>query len=398
MISLFAFAGTSVRHINSIFTSEVRWLLIGLLALYLLSKRVGIRSTNSSVFLCLFVYLIWCVATTLWSEIPVLSGSKSIALVFVSITFIQAGILFVNKNGIKNALFFCVPFVGLSLFAGGMGGNSVTFNDGTSNQINLYQGLTGNPNMFGFICAMGIPFLIWKIQSARLLGKKYLMYLILFVIIYLFLLSSNSRASIGISILVFIGLAYGLGANTTVASGVALVCTYIFIFLAFPSVLDVIEHRFIYKGQNSEAGILFSRENEWNTSMDYAKAGGVVGAGYGVTVGYGGFSFGLDAVGYGREKANSQLGILEETGLIGFFLYIVLLLAIFTRLIMSMRRLRRSDKRVALGICLGLLLGLTFHSFFEAWWGAPGSAEAAYFWAVVGIALGISEDVRTTPM
>jgi hypothetical protein len=43
------------------------------------------------------------------------------------------------------------------------------------------------------------------------------------------------------------------------------------------------------------------------------------------------------------------------------------------------------------------------NSVFEAWWVAPGSPEAAYFWGLVGIALGMgrhaaaAEAPRKTP-
>ena len=46
--------------------------------------------------------------------------------------------------------------------------------------------------------------------------------------------------------------------------------------------------------------------------------GGWMGGGYGVTIGGGEFVFdNLNAANYGREKANSQLGIFEETGASG---------------------------------------------------------------------------------
>ncbi len=41
-------------------------------------------------------------------------------------------------------------------------------------------------------------------------------------------------------------------------------------------------------------------------------------------------------------------------------------------------------------ILLGALAGQTAQSLFEAWWVAPGSPEAAYFWAMSGVAVGLS--------
>ena len=45
-------------------------------------------------------------------------------------------------------------------------------------------------------------------------------------------------------------------------------------------------------------------------------------------------------------------------------------------------------------ILLGALAGQTAQSLFEAWWVAPGSPEAAYFWAMSGVAIGLSVESR----
>jgi hypothetical protein len=45
-------------------------------------------------------------------------------------------------------------------------------------------------------------------------------------------------------------------------------------------------------------------------------------------------------------------------------------------------------------LVLGALIGQIAQSIFEAWWVAPGSPEAAYFWAMAGVALGLSVESR----
>ena len=48
--------------------------------------------------------------------------------------------------------------------------------------------------------------------------------------------------------------------------------------------------------------------------------------------------FGLTAIGYGREKANSQLAVLEETGFVGGILYVILIASIGRELFYAYRR------------------------------------------------------------
>jgi len=38
--------------------------------------------------------------------------------------------------------------------------------------------------------------------------------------------------------------------------------------------------------------------------------------------------------------------------------------------------------------------GLFVQSIFEAWWVAPGSPEAVYFWALTGVSIGLLDKAR----
>jgi hypothetical protein len=80
-----------------------------------------------------------------------------------------------------------------------------------------------------------------------------------------------------------------------------------------------------------------------------------------------GFDFGLTAFGYGREKGNTQLAIMEELGLIGLWLYGLLLASLFGHLARTFKRFQTRDDKVAFGIVTGAILGMTVNSVFEAW-------------------------------
>jgi O-antigen ligase len=129
-------------------------------------------------------------------------------------------------------------------------------------------------------------------------------------------------------------------------------------------------------------------------SYKAAVEGGLLGLGYGVSFGAGKFAGGLTAVGYGREKGNTQLAIVEETGLVGLFLYALLVFSLFTNVLTAYRRVGHKSEKALMAVLLGALTGSMVQSFFEAWWVAPGSPESAYFWALAGVSLGVSERIR----
>ena len=158
------------------------------------------------------------------------------------------------------------------------------------------------------------------------------------------------------------------------------------------AILETTYNDYVLKGSAAESGILFSRQKVWEKSYENAQEGGWCGAGYGVTVGETRFVAGFTAVGYGREKGNTQLAIVEETGVVGLGLYLILLLTLFTPLVSAHIREKTSDIKVALGIITGCLAGLTMMSVFEAWWVGPGSVKSVYFWGLAGVGIGLAEN------
>jgi O-antigen ligase len=97
----------------------------------------------------------------------------------------------------------------------------------------------------------------------------------------------------------------------------------------------------------------------------------------------------LTAVGYGREKGNSQLAIVEETGLVGLAFYLVLVFALISRVYGGFAMAKNPRAKVALGLAFGAVVGMLFQSVFEAWWVAPGAPESVAFWALTGVSLGL---------
>lgn len=403
-LALFSFSAVAVKYTNWVFTTQTRWLFLGLLAAFLLIRRGQPRLPRTMLYNFLAIYIIWCCATTLWSGVPQLSATKSIAFAIVAVTFTTAGQLWVKRLGVDGALLISAPFVVLTLFAGLLGrGNAIAFNYGAWNEFYLFQGLTGNPNMFGILCLMALPYGIWQVcqlSKKRLGGLRYWVAVGILAALLALLVSSHSRAAMLAAALCGLGWAAAAGARRVFALILVGLFGATVLTLAFPETLGPIEQRFVLKGATEEEGFFFSRRNKWEQSFRFAQEGGWIGGGYGVTIGDASFAGGLSAVGYGREKGSSQLAIIEETGVVGLGLYVVLLLTLFGYIWSAMKRARRLDLRIALGITIGALAGMTAHSVFEAWWVAPGSPESAYFWALTGVAIGLAQETtrRRTPL
>jgi O-antigen ligase len=286
-------------------------------------------------------------------------------------------------------LTYLAPVTAAALFAGlvGSGPGVSTMQHG----VDLYEGLTGNPNMLGSLVAMALPLLLWSAYKFRAWPRARWFWITLVVIALGLLLRTYARASILSAGMVGIGFCLSLRLSKTNFILVLIAAALLFATAVGTAVLDTTYHEYLLKGGSEEGGVLYSRADTWQQSYDSAKQGGWFGAGYGVTVGDAEFQGGLSASTYGREKGNSQLGIIEETGLVGFGMYLVLLFILFSRLIAARRHEKNPDIKVALGLVTGALAGMTVMSCFEAWWGAPGSAEAAYFWSLAGVGLGLAE-------
>src|SRR5262249_8035860 len=143
------------------------------------------------------------------------------------------------------------------------------------------------------------------------------------------LMLSHSRAAMLAAAICGLSWAAAAGARRVVGLIFVGIFAATALVVSFPDALEAIEQEYIRKGAADEEGLLRSRRQEWEESLRLAEEGGWIGGGYGVTIGDTSFTGGLTAVGYGREKGNSQLAIVEETGVIGFVFYLLLLLALF---------------------------------------------------------------------
>jgi O-antigen ligase len=89
---------------------------------------------------------------------------------------------------------------------------------------------------------------------------------------------------------------------------------------------------------------------------------------------------------FAREKGNSILAVVEELGILGLVLYLMLVYSVWH----SFRQLARapnSEIKFVHRLSLGFYFGALLHSGFEAWF-MSSSPDVAVFWATLGLLLG----------
>lgn len=391
-LALLGFIGPAVLYANQIFTINVRWAIAAALAgLLLLNGKFG-SLVRTDVGRTLLLSAVWALLTYFWSSVPRLSLMKAMALVLVSAVMFAAGHWWARRVAMVRVLDYLLPTVALAIVAT-LVGTAAPQGITKMGDLELYQGLTGNPNMLGTLLAMTVPVLLWRAYRARRQQVRWFWSSLVAVVVISQLLA-NSRAALLVTLITLMAFIFVLPLRrrvTLVLSGLILSL----LAVSFtPGWLEKGQERYLYKGGAREAGVLATREDVWEKSYGLAVQGGWFGGGYGVTIGDESFDGGFTAVGYGREKGNSQLAIMEETGIVGLVLYLAFLAILFRRLYRAFRFTPGPAERVLLALATGSLAGWVTHGTFEAWWVAPGSPEAAYWWALVGVATGIAVSVE----
>jgi O-antigen ligase len=260
----------------------------------------------------------------------------------------------------------------------------------------VYAGATINPNFLGAIAAMSLPLLVWGFYRNRTDRRARLLWLVLLAAFLVVLYLTSSRAAYLIAFGIGLGVLATVGIPRRIFAVSAIGWAALLIVLIAPEAARGWIERNIYKQQmNADTSVFNSRSRVWQDSYEAAEMGGWAGLGYGISANADPqtFSTSFTTGNYGREKGNSQLAIVEETGLTGLGLYLLLLVALFWPLISTMRE-PAGDSRVLLGLVTGTLAGMLGQSLLEGWWVAPGSPEFIYFWTIAGAAMGIARMIR----
>ena len=384
------FVSMGTSFINTMNGVDLRWACLFCLFLYLFFKRKFLIYLNWWHIFLLLTYLIWCISTTLWSEVPLLSFIKSTVFAIDIIIFISAGGFWVIKMNPRD-YFNWLSLILLVGLVSGLLGSSVD----QTESLNLYQGMTSNANTFGYFFAIAAPFIFWNLCKIKKTKLIVIFWVIILILDIHFLMATYARSCIVIFVCVlsFFIMSFPVSKKILIASG-------IFFFIAIITVMipgnyleaEIAQH--INKGelgsnQLSLNRILSSRDKIWQKSYQHALKGGVFGGGFAVTIGDTHFfTSEISGAGYGREKGNSQFAIMEETGIIGLLFYFALLICFFSYTLPYYFRFK-GEKKIIMGLILGSMTGLLLESISEAWWDSAAGPEVICFWTFAGMAYGM---------
>jgi len=370
-----------------VFNPMTRWLFLLVALILAFSTRYGKTVWKTPVFASLIFYLVWCVSTILWSEFPELSAYKVIAAIGVFTGMFSLGYTWMmSRKRIKDALksfYLFVPAVLLVAVSGKAG-------QGLMEQGRAYYaGLAGNPNYLGWMMAVSLPFLIFNAFDHKLSSAYRWFFILLTGVCGYYLLLSQSRAAMLLVFFVFMGLLISSGAVKRAKMTSLALFLSLGVMILIPNISELIYYKYILKGNvvDIETSVEMSRGKPFRDSYEAALKGGLMGAGYGISIGAdtSGYRGGITAVGYGREKGNSPLAVVEETGIIGFVLVCLIIWRLFAIALKAYSASTRRESRQLIGLFAGLLFGMLIHSNIEAWWVAPGSAESILFWGFAGM-------------
>lgn len=389
-LAICGFAAINVAYLDVAFTTVTRWVAPALLALFLLFRRDLFGLFRLNYWPTLVGWLIWNIATTFWSEQPLLSLAKSLAMASTVVIFIGGGTYWARSRP-GSSLSYLLPLVGIALFAGLPGMVSLVRN---SAGVQLYRGLALNPNDLGEYASISFIYVLYAIHDlwARNRGRLAIASWGLIAVALLALVwISGSRESL--LCLVPVSLAFLVAVvsrRAVVLSSLGAAFVVGCVLLLPPNTTAPLSRPVMSFAMKGRSDLLFSRRHFWARSYRAAIAGGVAGLGFGVNAGKP-VHFEprlLTARASVRAKANSQLAMIEETGLIGFAAFMAVLIQMFPPLLAGIRR-ANGTRRMELLLLAGILVSLSIRSVFESWWTAPGSLDSVLFWATAGVAGGL---------
>jgi hypothetical protein len=374
---------------------------------------------------------LWFLLTSLWSAYPGLSATRALYFILISTGCISAGVLWLRYSG-KDIFNFLLPvnifIVLLCLFSIISNIPSDSWSGGHGKG---FMGFFGHQNLLASVLLFTMPSVVYKIvilaksrirhdpksdsQQAgmtdtsmtsirQLVNSKQLTvnsyqnstvhylqltaYSLLLIANLLVLILTYSRASL--LSLVFGVIAFLiLNKNWKVISySFGILFLFFLIVYLTPSLNQLADK--ILKKDFPE--IYSSRIWMWEPSYQAAIEGGLTGLGYGISepnIKPGSSGDHFEGKRFVREKGNSVLALIEETGLIGLILFLFPISYVASKLSIKNYQLKIKSKHYSLFIIhyslLSAIAAFILHSQFEAWWIGVGSVQLPLFFVYIGL-------------
>jgi O-antigen ligase len=333
----------------------------------------------STLSVTIYLFLTYSFVTTFWTENVLLSLAKWFLYATVALAFLIAGTAVTQNssrdtNPFEPLKWLFLPMMVSSLFALSTGAGWIESN---------FRGYCGNSNSLGASIMLTSPWLIFELKRSWDNRRRRRWLLALAAATVVVMLATHSRAALCAFLILpaIAGKQMKAGRKVTLAyiALMALIVTY----ALRPESFDAAYHSYVAKRADN---ILASRGTQMEDSWEAAKQGGLFGEGFGVSVGLSRYWDLTTFSRISREKGNSILGIVEETGLVGLGLYIAVLCALYGAL-RKFSSTSDPDQKFIANIAIGYFVAALIHGQFEAWFLSFGP-DVSVYWATIGMALG----------
>jgi O-antigen ligase len=385
----------------------VPFLLLGFIML-----AFGDILCNKSLKLFLILnsaFFIWTLITSIWSGYPLITLYRSFYYFLLSTGSVCTGFLLMKLNK-ERPFGFLLPANILVLFLSCFSLLSNIPEDAwTGGHGKGFMGFTGHQNTLASVILFTLPSVLFSFKSKIniMFRKDYEQKKIFIPVKWIAFLISALLLSLNV---LFLMLTYSRAA---MLSFLIIIISYFILIYKWKAVLVSVLFvviggtLFLFNSQFREASeklllkrfpsLFFSREILIKPSYDAALKGGLTGLGYGISdpnikvPGTGGY---YENGRYVREKGNSILALIEETGIIGFLIFIIPIIYALKLLInnhSTFKKLNNSTiQQYSNSVFLfSVLIALILHAQFEAWWVGVGSTELPVFYILLGNAIGI---------
>lgn len=347
-------------------------ILIGILISYLILYKKENKFKFGKESILIFLFPIYIILSSLWSLQPTVTLLRSLYYLFLFVGIISI-IKIADKENfeilfrtifIVNLLVIIICFASLIL---GFPDDRWTGGNGMG-----FKGLAKHQNTLGSILMMtsvgGVFFM--KAKLSKVLSN---LLITIFFLTNLFLIYlSASRASLISYLLFWIPLLILTIKDNFISFIIASSTIILFIVFNYHST-----EKFIKKGNSS---ILDNRIHLWRLSYN-SIIKPICGIGYGTS-----FVIVIDKKneirnfkkifkGYNREKGNSILALIEETGFIGLLLFLIPIISVLISAIYNFNINFNLDLFVVSVYTSASL----FHAQFEAWFVGTGSVQLPIF-------------------
>lgn len=349
--------------IMSIISNRVAFIALVLTFLTAVAEN-KFRKLPSFVYLWIFLS-VYGIMTMFWSPYPDSTYIKSMWMFYVALIFSLAFLAVRTEGHLVGVLKSVCVGTGLLLlgtFYSYLTKSPYAFTDaGVLSTSYRYSFSTINPNYAGAVFALCLPIAWWLFDNEDKVGKTFRFFsLLLVVLLPVGIILTASRGAAFASVF---GLAYIVVSvlrskrrykNAFYAICIILSCVFVFTYLRSGGNIDKAFERIVGPGFDLKSKNVADRLEMWSQTWNIFAEHPLIGVG----IGSGRTEF--ESIGVLSVSHNVVLSILSEYGLIGFFLFLALV-------VISIRSALQCPPgyRAMSLICLGTLFLIAMKESFE---------------------------------